>query len=108
MTYPRGRTPSGANRANRGGSFRNTPTRARCAYRNRNRPSNQRNNQGFRVALPSAPQPDEAPDWAPAEQVRPRWRRAASACRPTAPARSRRSRGQSRDRASGRAPLLVQ
>lgn len=48
-----GRQPSGTNRVNRGGSWRNTAQNCRSANRNRNTPGNTRNNLGFRLALSS-------------------------------------------------------
>jgi hypothetical protein len=35
----------------RGGSFNNNQNNARCAYRNRNNPNNDWNNNGFRVCV---------------------------------------------------------
>jgi formylglycine-generating enzyme required for sulfatase activity len=55
VTDPPG-APSGVNRVVRGGSFRYTASRARCADRSGDWPDWHRSNLGFRVALPSAPQ----------------------------------------------------
>jgi len=46
---------SGASRAVRGGSWRSSPTTARCASRYREKPFKERWVMGFRVALPSTP-----------------------------------------------------
>ncbi len=40
---------SGSNRVNRGGSWNNTASNCRSAYRNSNTPSNRNNNNGFRL-----------------------------------------------------------
>ncbi|NCC93840.1 MAG: hypothetical protein EOM10_11230 [Opitutae bacterium] len=40
----------GGSRANRGGSWNNTPRRVRSANRNRNTPDNRNDNLGFRLA----------------------------------------------------------
>ena len=37
----------------RGGAFNNNDRNARCAYRNRNNPNNEWNNNGFRVVVAS-------------------------------------------------------
>jgi len=42
----------------RGGSWNNTATNARCAYRNNNNPDNDNDNWGFRLAT-HAPRPPE-------------------------------------------------
>jgi len=35
----------------RGGSWNNNQNNARCSYRNRNKPNNRNNNNGFRVVV---------------------------------------------------------
>ncbi len=61
VTDPGG-PPSGAQRAYRGGSFWNSPARARSAYRVRLTPTDRRNDLGFRVALSASPQLPQSRD----------------------------------------------
>lgn len=49
---------TGEHRVMRGGSAWNDAQRARSAYRNRRRPANRNDNQGFRVAFPASSNPE--------------------------------------------------
>ena len=51
-------SPTGENRVLRGGSYWNTADRCRSANRNRNRPRRRNDNNGFRVVLPPARNPE--------------------------------------------------
>ncbi|RRR73752.1 MAG: hypothetical protein EI684_08375 [Candidatus Viridilinea halotolerans] len=42
----------------RGGSWGNNPANARCAYRNDNHPTNDNDNNGFRLATHAPPPPE--------------------------------------------------
>jgi len=51
--HPFVRGPVAETRVLRGGSFNNNRDNARCAYRNRNDPDNDWNNNGFRIVVVS-------------------------------------------------------
>lgn len=73
------RAESGSNRVRRGGSWNNTASNCRSAYRNNNDPSNRNNNIGFRLVSTMRPEghagshpPSPAPRSGGDEQARPR------------------------------------